>query len=108
MIRSEDCTDPQVPHSFTPVTIRFWSAGSNLDSELLRALVRTVTKATHELRYSKAAITSSERIPVHSDMDSSIPPIIAPMRIEPNAYAINTSYATRWMHTTQATYTGKH
>src|SRR5205823_10454295 len=100
MIRSEDCTDPQVPHSFTPVTIRFWSAGSNLDSELLRALVRSVTRATHELRYSKAAITSSERIPVHSDMDSSIPPIIAPMRFEPNAWARKPSAAKLRMSTT--------
>ena len=51
---------------------------------------------------------SNERIPVHSAMDSSIPPIIAPMRFEPNASAGKPCAAKLRMNTIPAKNTGRH
>src|SRR5205823_11212726 len=44
-----------------------------------------VLKAIHDATYSAAATNANDRMPVHMDIDSSMPPIIAPNKFEPSA-----------------------
>src|ERR1700749_860646 len=47
--------------------------------------------ASQEATYKIAAIIKSERIPVHIDADSNIPPTTAPRRLDPSASPENLS-----------------
>src|SRR5437660_12687513 len=46
---------------------------------------RSRRSANHDAAYSKATMTSRNRIPVQREADSRTPPIIAPKRLDPSA-----------------------
>ena len=61
-----------------------------------------------ERKYSAAARMIRDRIPVHNEADSSIPPTSAPKRFEPSAWPLNLYSAKLRMKTMEANATGEH
>src|SRR5271163_1760252 len=62
----------------------------------------------NEKKYSAAARMIRDRIPVHKDIDSSIPPTSPPKRFEPSAWPLNLYSAKLRMNTMDANAIGEH
>jgi hypothetical protein len=64
-------------------------------------------KAIHDPTYRAAASKTKNLIPVHSEIDSNMPPTIAPNRLEPSASGENLDSAKLLMNTIPAKKTGR-
>src|SRR5580765_5606786 len=67
-----------------------------------------VRRKSSESKYNTAARIMRERIPVHNEADSSMPPTSAPKRFEPSASPLKLYSAKLRMKTIEANATGEH